>query len=44
MPLDLTAAVAEGLGIAADLVVPMSTGVIGLRLPVDRMQVKSRHF
>ncbi len=35
---DLTAAVAEGLGFAADLIVPMSTGVIGLRLPVDRMR------
>lgn len=35
--LDLTAAVAQGLGIAPDLVVPMATGVIGLRLPVNRI-------
>lgn len=38
--LDLTGEVAEGVGIAADLVVPMSTGVIGLRLPVDRIRAK----
>jgi glutamate N-acetyltransferase / amino-acid N-acetyltransferase len=38
--LDLTREVAEGLGIGADLVVPMSTGVIGLRLPVDRIRQK----
>jgi glutamate N-acetyltransferase / amino-acid N-acetyltransferase len=36
--LDLTEEVAKGLGIAPTLVVPMSTGVIGLRLPVDRMR------
>jgi glutamate N-acetyltransferase/amino-acid N-acetyltransferase len=36
--LDLTADVSEGLGIPPDSVVPMSTGVIGLRLPVDRMR------
>jgi glutamate N-acetyltransferase / amino-acid N-acetyltransferase len=35
--LALTSAVAEGLGIDACLVVPMSTGVIGNPLPVARM-------
>ncbi len=35
--LGLTASVAENLGIAPDLVIPMSTGVIGNPLPVDRM-------
>jgi glutamate N-acetyltransferase / amino-acid N-acetyltransferase len=42
--LDLTANVAEGLGITPDLVVPMSTGVIGLRLPVDRMRTQVPHL
>ncbi len=34
---DLTSCVAEGLGIDPNLVVPMSTGVIGNPLPMDRM-------
>jgi glutamate N-acetyltransferase/amino-acid N-acetyltransferase len=34
---DLTSRVAEGLGIDSSLVVPMSTGVIGNPLPMDRM-------
>jgi glutamate N-acetyltransferase / amino-acid N-acetyltransferase len=34
---DLTSRVAEGLGIDSNLVVPMSTGVIGNPLPIDRM-------
>ncbi len=34
---DLTSRVAEGLGIDSKLVVPMSTGVIGNPLPMDRM-------
>ena len=33
-----TAAVGEALGCAADAVLPFSTGVIGQRLPVDRMR------
>ncbi len=40
--IDLTRDVAEGLDIEPDLVVPMSTGVIGLRLPVDRMRPQIR--
>ena len=36
--IDITGEVAEGLGIRPELVVPMSTGVIGQRLPVDRMR------
>lgn len=35
--LQLTASVAANLGIAPDLVIPMSTGVIGNPLPFDRM-------
>ncbi len=35
--LDLTNRVAQGLGIDSELVVPMSTGVIGNPMPVDRM-------
>ena len=34
---ELMAAAAERLGIEADEVVPLSTGVIGIHLPVDRM-------
>jgi len=36
----LTKSVADRLGIAHELVVPMSTGVIGQPLPVDRMNAK----
>jgi glutamate N-acetyltransferase/amino-acid N-acetyltransferase len=36
----LTKSVAERLGIAHQLVAPMSTGVIGQRLPIDRMNAK----
>ncbi len=36
--IDNTGEEAEGLGIRPELVVPMSTGVIGQRLPVDRMR------
>ncbi len=36
----LTKSVADSLGIAHELVVPMSTGVIGQPLPVDRMNAK----
>lgn len=35
---DLTGEVAAALGISSDFVVPMSTGVIGHQLPVDRMR------
>ncbi len=38
--LGLTSEVAEGLGIAPDLVAAMSTGVIGLPLPVDRIRAQ----
>lgn len=34
----LTQKVADGLGISSDLVIPMSTGVIGNPLPVERMR------
>jgi glutamate N-acetyltransferase / amino-acid N-acetyltransferase len=37
---DLTSRVAEGLGIDSNLVVPMSTGVIGNPLPIDRMSAR----
>ncbi|MFA6221365.1 MAG: bifunctional glutamate N-acetyltransferase/amino-acid acetyltransferase ArgJ [Desulfomonilaceae bacterium] len=33
----LASILAERLGVRADLIIPMSTGVIGQRLPVDRM-------
>ena len=35
--LDLTSRVAQGLAIDSELVIPMSTGVIGNPMPVDRM-------
>ncbi len=35
--LDVTSRVAQGLAIDSELVIPMSTGVIGNPLPVDRM-------
>ncbi len=37
---ELTASVAQGLGIASELVIPMSTGVIGNPLPVERMSAQ----
>ncbi len=40
--IDLTGEVAAGLGIESGLIVPMSTGVIGLRLPVDRIRAQIR--
>jgi glutamate N-acetyltransferase / amino-acid N-acetyltransferase len=36
----LSSILTERLGVRADLIIPMSTGVIGQRLPVDRMMAR----
>jgi glutamate N-acetyltransferase / amino-acid N-acetyltransferase len=36
----LSSILTERLGVQADLIIPMSTGVIGQRLPVDRMMAR----